>query len=182
MNRFGELLLEARKHARLTQEVLAKKVDVHNTYISKMETGVESPPSRGVAVRLADALGISNGLVTLYVSVKDKAALERFTFFLEANVAGSEDVQEIRLVEVEEDEALGSVQQASAAALHTIAHPAIAIPGVQFGATGKEIERLIASARLSEEEEERVSVEVIEFTKRLLGLIEALRSNEKSRQ
>ena len=53
MNRFGELLREARKSARLTQQAIADKVGVDDSYISKMEKGVFEPPSREVALRLA---------------------------------------------------------------------------------------------------------------------------------
>jgi transcriptional regulator with XRE-family HTH domain len=86
MNRFGELLLIARKRAKLSQLALAKKVDVDDSYISRMERGVFTPPSREVVVRLAAALGIS-----------DKK--ERFAFLLAAGVASEEDVQGLKLVE-----------------------------------------------------------------------------------
>lgn len=86
MNRFGELLFIARKRARFSQLALAKRVDVDDSYISRMERGVFTPPSREVAVRLADALGIS-----------DKK--ERFAFLLAAGVATERDVQGLKLVE-----------------------------------------------------------------------------------
>jgi transcriptional regulator with XRE-family HTH domain len=85
MNRFGELLLTGRKRAKLSQLELAKKVDVDDSYISRMERGVYSPPSREVAVRLADALGIN----------EEDA---RFAFLLAAGVASEEDVQGLKLV------------------------------------------------------------------------------------
>lgn len=74
---------------------------------------------------------------------------------------------------------LKSGTQAKPTLMPTSAHPAMDIQDVLFSVTGKEVERLIASARLSEEEEKRVSVEVIEFTKRLLGLVETLRNSEE---
>jgi transcriptional regulator with XRE-family HTH domain len=86
MNRFGELLLTARKRANLSQLKLAKKIDVDDSYISRMERGIFSPPSREVAVRLADALGINE---------KDA----RFAFLLAAGVAREEDVQGLKLVD-----------------------------------------------------------------------------------
>jgi transcriptional regulator with XRE-family HTH domain len=95
VNRFGELLLIARKRAKLSQLALAKKVDVDDSYISRMERGVFTPPSREVAVRLADALGIS-----------DKK--ERFAFLLEAGVARREDAQGLNLVEEGTQEAASS--------------------------------------------------------------------------
>jgi transcriptional regulator with XRE-family HTH domain len=99
MSRFGELLKEARKRTKLTQQELGKKVPVDGSYISKMETGVESPPSREVAVRIADALGIS-----------DK--MRRFFFFLAANVAGDEDMEGLKLSVVAGEESLGGLQPA----------------------------------------------------------------------
>jgi transcriptional regulator with XRE-family HTH domain len=86
MNRFGELLLIARRRTNLSQLELAKKVDVDDSYISRLERGVFSPPSREVAVRLADALGINE---------KDA----RLAFLLAAGVAREEDVQGLKLVD-----------------------------------------------------------------------------------
>jgi transcriptional regulator with XRE-family HTH domain len=110
MIRFGKLLREVRIRARLSQPRLAKKIGVDKSYISKMETGAFRPPSREVTLGLADATGMSNKPVTLYVSTKDMDALDRFVFLLEANVAGAEDVKEIRLVGIAEDKSLGSEQ------------------------------------------------------------------------
>jgi transcriptional regulator with XRE-family HTH domain len=104
MNLFGELLKEARKRARLSQQALADKVGVDDSYISKMENGVDKPPSRDVAVKLAGALGIINKIT-------------RFFFFLAAYVAGDEDMQGLIVVEVDEGQALGGVQPAIAGAL-----------------------------------------------------------------
>jgi transcriptional regulator with XRE-family HTH domain len=103
IKRFLECLKEARARARLSQRALAERVGIADSYISRMETGAFPPPSRDVTVKLADALGMSSRPLTIYVSTRDKAALERFRFFLTAYVAGAEDVQEIRLVEVEND-------------------------------------------------------------------------------
>jgi transcriptional regulator with XRE-family HTH domain len=110
MIRFGKLLREVRTRARLSQPRLAKKIGVDKSYISKMETGAFRPPSREVTLGLADATGMSNRPVTLYASTKDIDAIDRFAFLLEANVAGAEDVKEIRLIEIAEDEPLESGQ------------------------------------------------------------------------
>ena len=95
MNRFGELLLIARKRAGLSQVALAKRVEIDDSYISRMERGVFTPPSREVAVRLADGLDLS-----------DKK--ERFAFLLAAGVANEEDVQGLKLVEEGTQEAATS--------------------------------------------------------------------------
>ena len=86
MNHFGELLLAARKRTGLTQLALAKQVDLDDSYISRMERGIFRPPSREVAVKLADVLGIN-----------DKR--DRFSFLLAAGVASEEDVQGLKLVD-----------------------------------------------------------------------------------
>jgi transcriptional regulator with XRE-family HTH domain len=85
MNRFGAHLRAARTRARLSQKKLGEMVDVDDSYISKMETGAFPPPSRDVALKLADALGVS-----------EKA--DRFKFLLNADAASVEDVPELPLL------------------------------------------------------------------------------------
>ena len=97
MNRFGELLREARKSAGLTQQAIADKVGVDDSYISKMEKGVFEPPSREVALGLADALGIRDGK-------------ERVKFLSAAGVVNDEDWEGFALVKLKDDEKLGSKQ------------------------------------------------------------------------
>jgi transcriptional regulator with XRE-family HTH domain len=92
MTCFGELLLEARTRVRLTQKELAMKVDVHDTYISKMETGAESPPSRKVALDLAAALGISG-------------EEEKIEFLSAAGVLNAKDLEGFTLVKIKDGEA-----------------------------------------------------------------------------
>jgi transcriptional regulator with XRE-family HTH domain len=104
MNLFGGLLKEARTRAGLTQKELAERVGITDSYISKMETGVFPPPSREVAVKLADAVGIS-----------DKA--ERFSFLLTAGVVSEEDVKGLP--------SLGTPSQ-SAASASTVFHTPLA--------------------------------------------------------
>jgi transcriptional regulator with XRE-family HTH domain len=89
MDYFGELLRKSRTDAGLTQKELAEKVDIDASSVSKMEKGIFLPV-RKVAVGLADTLGIFDRMRRLY-------------FFLSAYVAGIEDVQNIKLVEVEDD-------------------------------------------------------------------------------
>jgi transcriptional regulator with XRE-family HTH domain len=99
MNRFGELLREARKQARLTQQALADKVGVDDSYISKMEIGVFEPPSREVALKLTDALGFSN-----------EGDRKRIEFLFTAGVVSDEDLKDFALVKLKDDEKLGSKQ------------------------------------------------------------------------
>jgi transcriptional regulator with XRE-family HTH domain len=85
MNRFAELLRAERTRAGLSQQALGKKVGVTNSYISKMERGALPPPSRAVALKLADALGFSD-------------EPKRFAFLLAANAASAEEVQGIAVL------------------------------------------------------------------------------------
>src|SRR5207248_1983334 len=87
MSNFGELLREARIRAGLTQEELAQEVDVSDGYICKLETGDSTSPSRKVAVKLADALGISD-------------PEERIKFLSAAGVLHDEDWHGFDLVKV----------------------------------------------------------------------------------
>jgi transcriptional regulator with XRE-family HTH domain len=183
LTRFEDHLREDRKRAGLTQEELAQKVDASDirmsaSYLSKMETGLLKPPSRKAAAGLADALGMSKRPVTLYVSIKDIDALRRFAFFLEAYVAGAEDVQEIRLVEVEDRQRKREEGQPSATPLPTMADSAVQVGDTLLGTTGQHIDRLIASGGFSIEEEDEVAAALIEMTKRFLAFKEAKRQME----
>lgn len=182
MTHFGECLREHRKHAGLTQEQLAQKVEASDkslsaSYISKMETGLLPPPSRKAAVGLADALGMSNRPVTLFVSTKDRDALQRFVFFLTAYVAGEEDVQAIRLVAVEDGQGEEREEQANSTPLPTTLNPSLELPESLFNTLEEDVEEirdLIASTRRTEEEEEMVK-SALDTAKRLLKFIAAQR-------
>src|SRR5450759_223099 len=52
---FGSVIREARVHARLTQEQLSFRADVHRTYVSDLERGLKSP-TLDVVDRLSRAL------------------------------------------------------------------------------------------------------------------------------
>ncbi len=54
----SQLLLDARKNARLTQEELAKRLGVNKSYISRIEKGV-TVPSVATFYRIINALGLS---------------------------------------------------------------------------------------------------------------------------
>ncbi len=93
MHHFGELLKTRRKHARLTQEALAVKARIDDSYISKIETGADRTPTRDIVVQLADALGIR------------RKTKEWVDFLHEAGVATKEDLEGFELVEVEDGQA-----------------------------------------------------------------------------
>lgn len=53
----GQILQDARKEAKVTQEELARRTNTTKSYISKIENGVVTP-SVGVFYRLINALGL----------------------------------------------------------------------------------------------------------------------------
>lgn len=58
----GQILLDARKEAKVTQAELAKRINSTRSYISKVENGV-IVPSVGVFYRIINALGLRIELV-----------------------------------------------------------------------------------------------------------------------
>ena len=53
----SQILLDARKEAKMTQSELAKKVGTNKSYISKIENGLIEPGA-GLFFRIIDALGL----------------------------------------------------------------------------------------------------------------------------
>ena len=53
----GQILQDARKEAKVTQEELARRTNTTKSYISKVENGVVTP-SVGIFYRLINALGL----------------------------------------------------------------------------------------------------------------------------
>lgn len=54
----SQILLDARKQARLTQSELAKRIGVNKSYISKIEKGI-TVPSVATFYRIVNALGLN---------------------------------------------------------------------------------------------------------------------------
>jgi transcriptional regulator with XRE-family HTH domain len=77
---FGDILREARESSGLTQKELAQRVGIDDSYVSRIERGLSSPPVREKVLSLADTLKIT-----------DKA--ERAYFLLSAGYAGLEDLE-----------------------------------------------------------------------------------------
>jgi transcriptional regulator with XRE-family HTH domain len=75
---FSKLLKEARKRAQLTQQELADKVGIDDSYISKIEKSGDTP-SRDKVLAIIDVLGIT-----------DRA--ERSQFLLAAGCANFDDI------------------------------------------------------------------------------------------
>ncbi len=55
---FGQKIRDLRLKKRLAQPELARSVDIHETYLSKIENGRVSPPAEDVIKRLASTLGV----------------------------------------------------------------------------------------------------------------------------
>jgi transcriptional regulator with XRE-family HTH domain len=134
---------------------LAEKAGVRLGYLSEIEHDRTLRPYEDYLEKLADALHVPLGDILgrrMPPKKRDRKMLKRAT---------------------------GPTSDTS---IPSIAHPVIDTQNVLLGTTGKEIERLLGSARLSEDEEKQIAVEVIEFTKRLLALNEALRALRKSEE
>ncbi|MCH5311877.1 MAG: helix-turn-helix transcriptional regulator [Prevotella sp.] len=58
----GQLLLEARKESKITQEELAQRINSSKSYISRIERGLITP-SVGVFYRIINALGMRVDIV-----------------------------------------------------------------------------------------------------------------------
>ncbi len=58
----SQILLEARKEAKMTQSELAKRVGTNKSYISKIEHGLIEP-GVGLFLRIIDALGLKFDIV-----------------------------------------------------------------------------------------------------------------------
>ncbi|ADV42340.1 helix-turn-helix transcriptional regulator [Bacteroides helcogenes] len=58
----GQILLDARKEAKVTQSELAKRINSTKSYISRIENG-DITPSVGVFYRIIDALGLRIDIV-----------------------------------------------------------------------------------------------------------------------
>lgn len=60
----GQIIEEARKNAKMTQEELAVKVGTHKSYISRVETG-RTEPKVSTFYKIAAALGMSVELIVV---------------------------------------------------------------------------------------------------------------------
>ena len=155
MSHFHEVLREARRRTGLTQQALAENAGIDHSYISKMETEEDTLPTRDIALKLAQALGIR------------KKTRQWINFLHEADVAGTEDLEGFALVEVREPMAAEEAQS-------HIPDSASASDSV-WGARAEEIARLIVSGNLDVEIQEIVCDGIVEYTSRLLATIELIR-------
>ena len=58
----GQIILDARKEAKVTQSELAKRINSTKSYISRIENG-DITPSVGIFYRIIDALGLRVDIV-----------------------------------------------------------------------------------------------------------------------
>ena len=59
---FGQILLDARREAKVTQSELAKRINATKSYISRIESGAINP-SVGTFYRIINALGLKIEIV-----------------------------------------------------------------------------------------------------------------------
>lgn len=58
----GQIILDARKSEKMTQDEVARKIGTNKSYISRIEHGVIEP-SAGLFIRIIDALGLKVEIV-----------------------------------------------------------------------------------------------------------------------
>ena len=58
-NEFGVLLRRYRERAGLSQNALARQVEIDQSYVNRLERGDREPPTRPIVARLAEALGLA---------------------------------------------------------------------------------------------------------------------------
>jgi transcriptional regulator with XRE-family HTH domain len=156
VSHFHEVLREARRRAGLTQQSLAENAGIDHSYISKMETEEDTLPTRDITLKLAQALGIR------------RRTRQWITFLHEADVAGIEDLEGFTLVEVSEPAAEGK------AASHVPDTASAERSNIVWNAKAEEIARLIASGNLDTEIQELVCDGIVEYSTRLLAVVELL--------
>jgi transcriptional regulator with XRE-family HTH domain len=167
----GDVVREWRRYRQISLTEFSKRTKRSKGYISELEHNKIDNPKLDKLKRIAAALGIS---------VRDIVSRRMPDEVNEGNVASEEDMQGLTLVKVEDDETEEEDQFSTAHS--TIAIPWKDIPDAPFGTTEEEIddiEDLIASAGLNEEEEERIMATLFEITKQLLSLIAAQRKTRK---
>jgi transcriptional regulator with XRE-family HTH domain len=163
MSEFGETLARYRDEAGLNQRELGAAIGLDHTQLNKIERGHRPPLGAKYVKPLVRALRLSRSEAKHLV----------------VDLAGLSPKVLDFMDEKGDDKAVTSKQQAGSTSLPTMAHAAIAPSALLHGATGGQIERLIAAARLTEEEEDEVSAALIEMTQRLLSIIETQRKMRK---
>jgi transcriptional regulator with XRE-family HTH domain len=168
----GDVILAWRKFRGLRSTELVQLAGIKKGYLSALEHNKRATPQETYLAKLADALEVP--LQDIYgrrMPPKDGAVVT--TPSSKQGVAGQGSQQvaadEERDGEAEEEE------RASGTPTYRVAHPAISIRSLASSTIGGQIERLIASAGLPEEEEEEVGAALIKITKELLKLSEMLR-------
>ena len=64
----GQIIYEARKKEKMTQEALAKQIGTNKSYISKIENGLVDP-SASLFFRILSALGLRFDIVKPYIQI-----------------------------------------------------------------------------------------------------------------
>lgn len=169
---FGAKVEEHRERLGMLQKELAERSGLSKSHLNRIEKGTRKRPHVKKVLRMIEELRLTRG------EAKELCELADLSPLVLENINFEEEWRGFTVVKVEDDEPEEEEDQARGVSIPNMPHPALDIQNVVLGPTGKEIERLLGLARLSEEEEKWVSVEVIEFTKRQLALIEKLRQRE----
>jgi transcriptional regulator with XRE-family HTH domain len=167
----GDVVREWRRYRQISLTEFSKRTKRSKGYISELEHNKIDNPKLDKLKRIAAALGIS---------VRDIVSRRMPDEVNEGNVASEEDMQGLTLVKVEDDE---TEEEEQFSIVHSaIAIPWKAIPDAPCGTTEEEMDEivsLIASAGLSDEEEERINATLFEIAKQLLSFIATQRKTQK---
>ena len=80
----GQILLDARREAKVTQSELAKRINATKSYISRIESGAINP-SVGTFYRIINALGLKALSIETLVSYEKKERAGEFSDYSEGD-------------------------------------------------------------------------------------------------
>lgn len=156
---FGAKVEEYRGRLGMLQKTLAEKVGLSPSHVNRIEKGFRGPPQVEAVLSMVEALRLTRAEAEAFVQLAGYSP-----------IVLQEDERPMP-VELADKTSLPAYPQAIRSAVHSA-------QSVQFlteDTTGGRIEKLIAAARLSEEEEGRISIALVEITRQLLALIQTQR-------
>jgi transcriptional regulator with XRE-family HTH domain len=151
----GERISRLMETANLNASELSARTSISVSYLTRIIRGEVVNPTIDFVSRIASGLGVT------------ETELLR------------EDVQAGVPVKIAANQSEKSKQQADSTLMPTTANLSMTLPNILLGARAQEIQRLIASAGLEEEEEKQVFTDLVGITKYLLWRIEMQRKMQK---